>query len=139
MKFKVIFMISLMIMFFGCDKGPKEFKITSAEPYAFPMEEGYDLQVGVNVSGFEMKKQDARYYGKLSYSIALTDSLGNVYPGLDNDVIEIIRSEELSNYKVDCQAELNSVFTPGLYKLIITVTDELSEKNAIFEKEFKIE
>lgn len=136
---KKIILVLFVFSLFACEKEEVKMEIFSPEAFAFQLEEGWELNASVQVKGFNQIEENNEYLTHLVYSVTMITSENDTINEADFGEIKQKNVEELMDYAIDMQIELDSGFPSGNYKMIIDVTDMVSGKRASREQEFELE
>lgn len=132
----IIFVVSLL--FCSCSEEEKQLELFSPEAFAFSLENGWEVNASVQVKGFDQKEKSSEFLFELKYQVDLELPNGEIVTKVDIDNLAEKNSEEVLDYGIDSQIELDSNFTAGKYKLTFTVIDNLSRQTAVISTEFDL-
>ncbi len=137
---KIILFISLAtLIFISCSKEP-DLKLFSPEAFAFTLDNGWEVNATVNASGFAQieKENSDQYFTHLNYTVNLftpEDSLFDV----DHDSVVDSTDEELMDFQIETQIELDTGFTAGSYTIEFIVEDKYSTTKDTLSTQFILE
>jgi len=116
----------------------EKLELFSAEAFAYSMNPGWELNATCRVKGFVQNEDNEIYLVKLSYTVDLKTPEGKLLEGIGEGLIDEKSKERFTDLPIETQAELDSTYLPGKYKIIFNVTDDLSQKQISIEKEFEL-
>jgi len=138
MKYFVL-LIAFAFMFISCGKKDNpNFKLEIQDVYAFELDNGWELNVNGKAIGFELNKVNGNYETNLSYEIDVVKQNGEVVKSIVKDDIKENSAEEIKDVQVEAQAQLDSTFELGNYKVILRLTDQISGSETESEKDFEL-
>lgn len=123
---KVLLFLLISLFLISCAKEPKV-EITSAEAFAFKLEEGWEINATARTAGFAQieKENSDLYFTHLDYNINLYTPEDTLYD-IDYDSVVDSTEEELIHIQVEAQIELDSGFVAGNYSIEFIVEDKYS-------------
>lgn len=136
---KTILLLSLLLLFWSCSEEP-DIKLFSPEAFAFTLDNGWEVNATVNASGFAQieKENSDQYFTHLNYTVNLftpEDSLFDV----DHDSVVDSTDEELMDFQIETQIELDTGFTVGNYTIEFIVEDKYSTTKDTLSTQFILE
>lgn len=135
---KKLFLIVLVIFsLFACSDDPK-MELFSPEAFAYSLDNSWELNANVRVKGFSLEEQNDVFKAKLSYTVSLLKPDNKLLKQFDFGSIVEENEEEINELNIEIQAELDSTYSPGKYRLIFDVRDDNSGMKSKIEKEFEI-
>jgi hypothetical protein len=140
MKFFIVFVSALLIMFTGCSKKTEEVKISSfsTEAFAYGMGDSSEVDATTRVKGFQQDQKNNMYSSTLSYDIDLVTPKGDTIKSIISRVVDKTSKEKLSDTQLDAQFDVGPDFVKGKYKLIFRIKDALSGAAASSSTNFDI-
>jgi len=136
---KTITLTILLITLFACNSKPEpNLQLFSPEAFAFDVGGSWEVNASVNAKGFEQKEENNKYLLSLSYAVDLITSENDTLKNISQNKIEEQQETEFGDIPIETQIELDSTFSLGNYKLIFSITDELSKQNKITEVNFSL-
>lgn len=140
MKMTAILSILSLFIFFSCSKkSENKLVLSNHDAYAFSVENGWEVTTSVMVKGFMQTSKNGKNYAQLSYSVDLVKGNGDTVKSVASDKAEDENADELSGIKVEAQIELDSTYTPGKYKVIFNIQDNLSKNSIKSAEELDLE
>ncbi|MFA7287761.1 MAG: hypothetical protein WC055_02675 [Melioribacteraceae bacterium] len=136
---KLIFLLFVALVIAGCSKDEKVINLTSPEAFTFTLDNGYELNASVIAKDFTNAEANGIYSIHLIYSVNLQKPNGEVFVDFKKGKVNQPTPEVLKDIRLDIQAEMDSTYAKGTYKLIFNVTDKYSDKTASTEKEFELD
>lgn len=128
----------IVVFFSACSNDEEKLELFSAEAFAYSLSPGWELNATCRVKGFEQNENNEIYSVKLSYTVDLKTPEGKILEGIGEGLIDEKSKEKFTDLPIEMQAELDSTYLPGRYKIIFNVTDDLSQKQISIEKEFEL-
>jgi hypothetical protein len=135
---KLIWLIAFVIVFTSCSKEEEKFELFSAEAYAFSIGDEWELNASCRAKGFVQQEKDDSYSAKLSFIANLQTPDGMLVEGISEGIIDKSNNEKMIDLEIEVQVQLDKSYQPGKYKIIINVTDDLSQKTLSIGKEFEL-
>lgn len=138
-KGRIYSTLFLIIIFFSvCSNDEEKLELFSAEAFAYSMSPGWELNATCRVKGFVQNENNETYSIKLSYTVDLKTPEGKILEGIGEGLIDEKSKERFTDLPIETQAELDSTYLPGKYKIIFNVTDDFSQKQISIGKEFEL-
>lgn len=137
-KFSLILLILSLFAISCSEKEEVPLELFSPEAFAFQLDEGWEVNASIQVKGFNQVEENDKYKTVLSYTIDLELPSGEVVSKVDFDNLTESSDEEILDYSIDSQIELDTNFTTGSYKLIFNVEDQFSQKAAKMSVQFDL-
>jgi len=139
MKNTILLTFLATLIFIGCAEEP-DIKLFSPEAFAYTLDNGWEVNATVNASGFAQieKENSDQYFTHLNYTVNLytpEDSLFDV----DNDSVVDSTDEELMDFQIETQIELDTGFTAGNYTIEFIVEDKYSTTKDTLSTQFILE
>ncbi|MBI1939348.1 MAG: hypothetical protein HYS25_14660 [Ignavibacteriales bacterium] len=128
----------IVIFFAACSNDEEKLELFSAEAFAYSINPGWELNATCRVKGFVQNESGEIYSVKLSYTVDLKTPEGKLLEGIGDGLIDEKSKEKFADLPIETQAELDSAYLPGKYKIIFNVTDDFSQKKISIEKEFEL-
>ena len=127
----------VFVFFFGlwaCSSKPvPNLELSNPEAFAFDLEDSWEVNGSVNATGFQQNEVNDNFKIKLSYSVDIitadSDTLFSIY----DDIIDEGFDEELMDFILEAQIEIDFSFGEGDYKLVFHVKDEFSNQTKSIE------
>lgn len=139
LKGRVYSTLFLIVVFLSaCSKDEEKLELFSAEAFAYSMGSGWELNAVCRVKGFVQNENNETFVVKLSYTVDLKTPEGKILEGIGEGLIDEKSKEKFTDLPIETQAELDSTYLPGVYKIIFNVTDDLSQKQISIGKEFEL-
>lgn len=135
---KLIPILIILLSLSSCSKEEMKLELFSPEAFAFSMGESWELNSSVQIKGFLQKEKDEKFSADLSYTVHIITPETDTLFDADYGLIQNTAGEEMIDLSLDVQIEFDSSFSPGEYKIIYEVKDELSEQTAITEAPFRL-
>jgi len=139
MKNVLLATLVFVVLLTACSEEEKKLKLFSPDAFAFQLEEGWELNASVQVTGFTLEESNEDYIARLSYYINIITPSGELLEEIISDLITKDLDEEVSDLTIDAQVEMDSSFSMGTYKLIFYVTDDYTGQETSIEKTFVLE
>ncbi|KUO59987.1 MAG: hypothetical protein RBS48_01145 [Ignavibacteriaceae bacterium] len=136
---KLISFLFITLIIVGCSKEKKELNLSSAEAFTFTLDKGAELNASVMAKDFTNAESNGIYSIYLLYSVNLQKPTGEVIVDFKKGELNQPTPEILKDIRIDVQAELDSTYAKGTYKIIFNVIDKYSNKTAHAEKEFELD
>ncbi len=127
----------LILILFSCSE-KENLTLFSPEAYAFELDSGWELNSSVNLKGFTQIETNDTFSCNISYLVNLITPEKDTLNQFDFGSIVEKQEEDFIDLTIDVQANLDSNFSIGTYKLIFIVTDEHSGKTSTIEKTFEL-
>ncbi len=138
-KGRIYSTLFLIVVFFSaCSSNEEKLELFSAEAFAYSISPGWELNATCRVKGFVQNENNEIYSVKLSYMVDLKTPEGKLLEGIGEGLIDEKSKERFADLPIEMQAELDSTYLPGKYKIIFNVTDDYSQKKISIEKEFEL-
>ncbi|MCH7724721.1 MAG: hypothetical protein IIC76_15500 [Bacteroidetes bacterium] len=140
MKTLLSLFVSSLLLLISCSK--EETKLESFNPEAFAYDLGGDWEVNamVNVRGFEQRESSTKLYeASISYSADIITPEGETVKNLYSDKVNISLDEEIMDIPLEVQFDLDSTYSLGKYRIIISIVDNFSGDSVKSSAEFKLE
>lgn len=139
MRAPKLFLFSLLLIS-ACSKQPEQkLELFSPQVFAFDLEDGWEVNVSINVKGFQQNIIKDSFQAIISYNTDLITPQNDTIKSLSSKVIEERYKTELLDLPIQIQLEIDSTFDSGQYKLIVYVTDSLSKQLTSTDIYFDIE
>ncbi len=135
-KFSFVFL--LLLLFVSCSDKNSDLKVEIQDVYPFEIDNGYELNLNAKVEGFEQEKANDEYKFDLKYNVDIENSSGKVIEGIIKGTVSEKSEEIPTDFIIESQAQLDSTYQEGEYKIIILVEDLNSNKKAEAEKIFEL-
>lgn len=140
MKLLIVVSSLACFIFFSCsNKGENTLVLSNHDAYAFPVENGWEVNTSVIVKGFNQKTNNGNFSAKLAYTVDLVKLSGDTIKSIHGDSIEKEESEEMTDIPVDTQILMDSTYTSGKYTIILNIKDNISGSEISSSKEFELE
>ncbi|MCK9280690.1 MAG: hypothetical protein M0P71_08720 [Melioribacteraceae bacterium] len=136
---KLISFLFIALIIVGCSKEKKEMTLTSAEAFTFTLDNGSELNASIIAKDFTNAEANGIYSIHLLYSVNLQKPNGEVAVDFKKGELNQPTPEVLKDFRIDIQAELDSTYEKGTYKLIFNVMDKYSDETATAVKEFELD
>ena len=140
MKTLLSLFVSSLLLLISCSK--EETKLESFNPEAFAYDLGGDWEVNamVNVRGFEQRESSTKLYeASISYSADIITHEGETVKNLYSDKVNISLDEEIMDIPLEVQFDLDSTYSLGKYRIIISIVDNFSGDSVKCFAEFNLE
>ena len=134
-KLIILFIICLGLI--ACSEPEPNLELTNPEAFSFDLGESWEVNSSVKAKGFAQFEENDSFNINLSYSVdflSKTDTLIAIY----NDKINKSAEEEILDYILEAQIEVDSTFSEGNYKLIFNVQDEISKQEKSISVDFNL-
>lgn len=135
---KIVLLFAAVFIIASCSKKEEKFELFSAEAFAYSLDESWELNASCRVKGFIQNENNDKFSAKLSYTADLLTPDGKLLGGIDEGLIDKSSDEKIIDLEIEIQVQLDNFYLPGKYKIIINVTDDLSQKTLKIEKEFEL-
>lgn len=132
-----IYLFTVIILFFACSEPEPDLQLSNPEAFSFDLGDSWEVNSSVKAKGFAQNEKDDSYSINLSYSVdflSISDTLLAIY----NDKVTDTNQEEILDYILEAQIEIDSTFGEGDYTLIYNVKDELSEQEKTISVDFNL-
>ena len=140
MKLLIVVSSLACFIFFSCsNKGENTLVLSNHDAYAFPVENGWEVNTSVIVKGFNQETNNGNFSAKLAYTVDLVKLSGDTVKSIHGDSIEKEESEEMADIPVDAQILMDSTYTSGKYTIILNIKDNISGSEISSSKEFELE
>ncbi len=136
---KLISFLFIAFIIVGCSKEKKELNLSSAEAFTFSLDNGAELNASVIAKDFTNAESNGIYSIYLLYTVNLQKPNGEVITDFKKGELNQPTPEVLNDIRIDIQAELDSTYEKGTYKIIFNVIDKYSDNTARAEKEFELD
>ena len=140
MKTLLSLFVSSLLLLISCSK--EETRLESFNPEAFAYDLGGDWEVNamVNVRGFEQRESSTKLYeASISYSADIITPEGETVKNIYSDKVNISLNEEIMDIPLEVQFDLDSTYSFGKYRIIISIVDNFSGNSVKSSAEFKLE
>ena len=138
MKTLFLFLLFSLIFMVACSEEEKQLEITNTEAFAYSLDEGWELNSSVNVSGFQQNEEEGQYSAKLSYSFHLVTPESDTLYEADYGYIDKHEKEKMMDIQIDSQMEIDSSFSTGEYQIVFEITDDYSMKTISAVNKFEL-
>ncbi|MBM4172449.1 MAG: hypothetical protein FJ214_11315 [Ignavibacteria bacterium] len=135
---KIIYLLFPVIIFSSCSKEEEKFELFSPEAYAFSIGDEWELNASCRAKGFIQQETYNNYSAKLSFNANLQTPDGNLLKNISEGIIDKSNNERIMDVEIEVQVQLDKSYQSGKYKIILNVTDDLSQKTLSIEKEFEL-
>lgn len=132
-------LVLILLLTAGCSK-KEEAKLTAfnAEAFAYDLSDGWELNSTVRVKGLTYKEENKKFLSSLNFTIDLVTPKGDTVKSIVKGSDKKENSEKAADLPLEAQANLDSTYKAGKYKVIFNITDNYSSQKATIEKEFEI-
>ncbi len=137
MKRFVLILIILFAVSCSSDESRK-IEINKIDAFAFQLDEGWELNGSAIIKNFTVVENENNFSSKLSYYINLTQPDSSIVEEADYGLIDISEAEELSEYQLNFQIELDSGFSSGNYNLLLIVLDDVNGTSDSISTSFEL-
>lgn len=130
------YLISILILFgvWACSSKPKpNLQLSNPEAFAFDLGDSWEVNASVNAMGFQQNEAEDKFNIKLSYTVDMITVKSDTLLAIYNDIVDENFEEELLDFILEAQIEVDSSFGEGDYKLIFHVKDEFSSQTKSVE------
>lgn len=138
MKRLFISLALIIAVIVSCSEEEKKFEITSSEAFAYSLEDGWELNSTLNVTGFQQNEEDGEYTAKLSYSLHLVTPESDTIYEADYGYVDKHEKEEIMDIQIDSQIGIDSSYSIGSYEVIFEITDDYSMKTISAVNKFEL-
>lgn len=132
-------LIYLFIFIYACSKKPEpKLELFSPQAFAFDLGEGYEINASLNAKGFRQDVVEDSFLFLLHYRADIITPERDTIT-VTSRLLEEKSESAFSDIPIQFQIEIDSSFSLGNYKLIVYVTDSLSQQSKSVEIPFDIE
>lgn len=132
-------LLAVLLFSFGCSK-KEETKLAAfnAEAFAYDLSDGWELNSTVRVKGLTYKEENKKFLSSMDFTVDLVtpkgDTVKSIFKGSDKKE----NSEKASDLPLEAQANLDSTYKAGKYKVLFNITDNYGGQKTTAVKEFEI-
>lgn len=139
-SFAILYVVLSIILITSCsDEKQPELKIENLDAFAYYVEDYWELNASVIVSGFKINETGGERSVKLSYYIDLISPSGELLEEVDYGMVDEILEDDAEDVKIDIQLFVDEGFETGQYKFLLYVNDDLSTSQASDTTTFVLE
>lgn len=136
--FFLLLVSALLLVSCSKTESPK-LEVFSAEAFGFSMGDGggWDVTATARVKGFAQEENAGDFKMNVSFSVELINKDGKKTEMYKGEQKQSAR-EKLTDQPLEAQFGLDSTYAAGKYKIIFNVTDNISSRKTVVEKELEL-
>lgn len=137
---KKLLLLSFILLVAACTKDEIKLETFSPEAFAYDLGDKWEVNALVNVRGFEQREgiDNKSFEAFITLLADIKTPGGNLEEGIFADTINVSHHEEILDFPLDVQFELDSTYSLGRYQIVIHITDEFSKNNITTTVEFNL-